>query len=95
MMLISASIMAPSRLRGGQTLPENARAQRLQSTAIGGFIAVTQQRKPADRRTAQERRLLERDRFRWKHHSSVAALDFLLARAILKENRCPLFLIAL
>jgi hypothetical protein len=29
---------------------------------------------------------LERAYFRWKHHSPVAALDSLLARAILKEN---------
>jgi len=38
---------------------------------------------------------LERDHFRWAHHSSVAALDSFLARAILTENRIPLFLIAL
>jgi hypothetical protein len=37
----------------------------------------------------------ERDHFRWKRHSSAAALDSLLARAISKENRMPLFLIAL
>ena len=35
--------------------------------------------------------LRERDRFRWMHRRSVAALDSLLVRAILQENRCPLF----
>jgi hypothetical protein len=38
---------------------------------------------------------LKRDHFKWKHRSSVAALASLLARAILQENRYPLFLIAL
>ena len=31
----------------------------------------------------------------WMHRSLVAALDSFLARAILQENRYPLFLIAL
>jgi len=39
--------------------------------------------------------LEKRDHFRWKHHGSVAAFDSLLARAILQENRYPLFPIAL
>jgi hypothetical protein len=38
---------------------------------------------------------LKRNHVRRKRRSSVAALDSLLARAILQENRIPLFLIAL
>jgi len=37
-------------------------------------------------------RASERDRYRWKHRSSVAAPASLLARAILQESRCLLFL---